>query len=102
MWEEVQNFDDVIAMGTATLLVPVRSVTRRSTKQTIVFCAEDATPGKAFEILRAAMNDIVFAIKDGPPGWMVPVQPAQSHVQTEGTEALASCSGAGSKEKARL
>jgi branched-chain amino acid aminotransferase len=75
-FEEIQTLDEVMAEGTAALLLPIRSIFRPSTQETVVYQGGSDVPGPACRILRKAIDNIMHGrIKDRRQ-WVVLVIPA--------------------------
>ncbi|KAJ5305729.1 branched-chain amino acid aminotransferase [Penicillium antarcticum] len=73
-FDEVPFLDEVMAVGTATLLLPIKSITRRSTGKKILFNEGKPEAGPCCETLRKAIDDILRGRGQGPEGWSVAVK----------------------------
>ncbi|CEJ57907.1 hypothetical protein PMG11_06584 [Penicillium brasilianum] len=73
-FDEVRFFDEVMAVGTATLLLPIKSITYTSKDEKITFNNESSQGGPCCEALRNAIDDILRGRAEGPEGWSVPVR----------------------------
>jgi branched-chain amino acid aminotransferase len=76
-YEEIHEFDEVMAAGTAAALVPIRSITMRSRNDTFVFnCGgEDASGGEVLNTLLPALKGIQSGRVKDPFGWLVDIEP---------------------------
>jgi branched-chain amino acid aminotransferase len=69
-YDELKGFDEVIAAGTAAALVPIRSITRRSTNDMFQYITEGSEePGEVFTKLLTTLQDIQRGKKADPYGW---------------------------------
>lgn len=63
-----------MAAGTAAALVPIRSITRKSTNDKFSYLPEGSDePGPIFNKMIAALKGIQLGKIKGPEGWCVPV-----------------------------
>ena len=58
-FDEVPTFSEIFAVGTAACLVPVRSITRRSTRQKFSFGAAQTAPGPLCEALSKKLDAVM-------------------------------------------
>ncbi|RLL99567.1 hypothetical protein CFD26_107503 [Aspergillus turcosus] len=72
-FEEIQTLSEVMAVGTAALLVPIREIYRPSTKLTVVYQDGGEAPGPACRILRKAIENIMRGRIPDQWQWCVPV-----------------------------
>ena len=63
-------------MGTATLLLPIKSITRKLAEEKILFNVGNSEAGPACEALRKAIDDVLRGREKGPEGWTVAVTEA--------------------------
>lgn len=73
--EELKGFTEVMAAGTAAALVPVKSVTMRSTGLKVVYCGEE--PGDGVVRLLAALKGIQTGVLPDQFEWLVKVVPVE-------------------------
>ncbi|OQD96822.1 hypothetical protein PENSOL_c014G00461 [Penicillium solitum] len=73
-FDEVPFLDEVMAVGIATLILPIKSITRRSTGEKILFNEGKPEAGPCCETLRKAIDDILCDRAQGPEGWSVAVK----------------------------
>ena len=58
-FDEIPTFSEIFAVGTAACLVPVRSITRRSTQQKFSFAAAETAPGPLCEALSKKLDAVM-------------------------------------------
>ena len=58
MYEELFDFSEVLACGTAVTLVAIKSITRQGTDETFVYQNGADTPGPCATLLSKMMEDI--------------------------------------------
>ncbi|KAL3427033.1 branched-chain amino acid aminotransferase [Phlyctema vagabunda] len=77
---ELAEFTEVLALGTAAAIVPIRSISRKSTCDKFVYIDEGKGPGPGFERLLSAYDGIVKGKIEDPFGWLeeVPEIPASA------------------------
>ncbi|KAL3485304.1 aminotransferase [Aspergillus germanicus] len=79
---EVSQFTEVYAAGTAAMLVPVQSVERQSTGETIWFGMDYTSPTSAFAQLYDALSGVQQGLAPDQWGWMHEVrQPPEGLVR---------------------
>jgi branched-chain amino acid aminotransferase len=66
-WSECRFFDEVIAVGTAASLLPIRSLTRPSTDEKFLY---GETTGECTTKLSKALRDIMRGNVEDPFGWV--------------------------------
>ena len=74
-YEELRDFDEIIAVGTAAALVPIKSITRRSTGDKLVYLEGGSSRGPCCERLLLALQNIQRGIEPDPFGWCEKVLP---------------------------
>jgi len=73
-YEELPEFDEILAAGTAAALVPIKSLTRESTGKTSQYIPEDSEePGPVFTKLITTLQGIQLGKIKDTFGWTVPV-----------------------------
>ncbi|KAI9890034.1 MAG: hypothetical protein M1814_004550 [Vezdaea aestivalis] len=74
-WEEVGRFDEVLAAGTAATLVPIRSVTRKSTGEEFIYVKEGVEEGgECCRRLKETLQGVQRGIVRDQQGWCVEVK----------------------------
>jgi len=60
-----------MAVGTAAAVLPIKSITRKSTNEKFSYGSE---PGKCTTQIYAALKDIMVGKAEDPCGWLMQVQ----------------------------
>ncbi|RFU28587.1 hypothetical protein B7463_g7745, partial [Scytalidium lignicola] len=68
-YEELPTFSEVFAAGTAAVLVPIRSIERKSTSDKFVFQGGSSEPGPCYSRLYTTLKDIQRGIIPDSFGW---------------------------------
>src|SRR5260221_725359 len=68
-WDEIENFVEIGACGTAAVITPISSITRGD--KTLRFCSEDK-PGPTLKRLYDAIQAIQYGESDDRHKWMMP------------------------------
>lgn len=68
-YEELSTFDEVIAVGTAAALVPIRSITRQSLDQKFLYQDGSSSAGPCCRKLLQALQDIQRGVSNDAFGW---------------------------------
>ena len=76
---EVPTFTEVLAAGTAAALVPIRSVTQKSSNQKFAYPAADQEPGPACQKLLKQLKGIQQGLVEDEFGWLDPVHSPSSY-----------------------
>ncbi|KAL4902744.1 hypothetical protein BDW74DRAFT_186701 [Aspergillus multicolor] len=74
-YRELEYFAEVLAAGTAAMLVPIRSITRKSTGETFQFGTDG--PGEGYKTLLQALLDAQKGRVEAKEGWLWPVSPVE-------------------------
>ncbi|EKG18858.1 hypothetical protein MPH_03874 [Macrophomina phaseolina MS6] len=82
-YEELSSFDEVIAVGTAAALVPIRSITRQSLDQKFVYQGGSNAAGPCCQKLLQALQDIQRGVSHDAFGWREQVSPPDGTVVCE-------------------
>lgn len=82
-YEELASFDEVIAVGTAAALVPIRSITRQSLDQKFVYQDGSSTAGPCCQKLLQALQDIQRGVSHDAFGWREQVLPPDASINDE-------------------
>jgi branched-chain amino acid aminotransferase len=73
-YDELSSFAEVFAAGTAAALVPIRSISRRSTNDKFQYLPDGSDePGPVFTKLLSQLKGIQLGKVKAPEGWSVPV-----------------------------
>ncbi|PCG99408.1 Aminotransferase, class IV [Penicillium occitanis (nom. inval.)] len=73
-YEEVGSFSEVLAAGTAAALLPIRSITRPSTSETVSYIDDSSEePGPVCSILLSTLKGIQSGKMKDTFGWTYPV-----------------------------
>lgn len=67
-FEELKEFTEVMAAGTAAALVPIRSVTMKSTGLEVVYCGDE--PGEGVVALLNELKGIQMGRLEDRFGWL--------------------------------
>ena len=70
-WSECETFSEVIAVGTAASLLPIKSITRKSTNEKYVYGSEI---GACTLALGKRLKDIMKGNVSNPWEWLVQVE----------------------------
>lgn len=81
-FEECASFDEVMAAGTAAALVPIKSITKKSTNTKIEYKYGDENPEGVMKLL-AALKGIQAGLQEDKHGWREEVQEPAPLVETE-------------------
>lgn len=73
-YEELPNFTEVAAAGTAAALVPIKSITMRSKNDKFIYQNEGDEPGPVVEKLLEQLKAIQQGRAKDPHGWREPVR----------------------------
>ena len=77
-YEEIKEFDEVLAAGTAAALVPIRSITMNSKNDKITFAAAATEPGPVCVKLLENLRGLQQGKLEDKQGWLYEVErPAQ-------------------------
>ncbi|RDW67214.1 putative branched-chain-amino-acid aminotransferase TOXF [Aspergillus mulundensis] len=74
-YRELEYFSEVLAAGTAAMLVPIRSITRKSTGETFQFSTDG--PGEGYKALLQGLLDAQKGRVPAKEDWLWPVSPVQ-------------------------
>lgn len=87
-FDSLSSFDEVLAVGTAAAAVPIRSITRKSTNEKIVFEGSSGAPGTESEGAHLArkMGAIQRGIAEDEFGWCCRVEGAAGQQVVEHQE----------------
>jgi branched-chain amino acid aminotransferase len=72
-YDELHTFTEVIAVGTAACLLPIKSISRKSTLHNFTFNDGFTTPGPCCKLLSERLDDIMRGRVADPYGWCVKV-----------------------------
>ncbi|KAF2759313.1 branched-chain amino acid aminotransferase II [Pseudovirgaria hyperparasitica] len=92
-YEELSGFDEVMAAGTAAALVPIKSVTMRSTGDTFEYKGMDGEPGPVVVKLLQTLKGIQLGKLKDEFGWCQRVEQPQGFHSADGA-ANSSANGA--------
>lgn len=73
-YEELPEFSEVLACGTAVTLVSISSITRRSTSDRFSYENADELAGPCAQKLSASLREIYKGRADDAFGWLVEVE----------------------------
>jgi branched-chain amino acid aminotransferase len=77
-YDEIKEFDEVLAAGTAAALVPIKSITMNSKNDKITFAAAEKEPGPACVKLLTTLRGLQQGKIEDKQGWLYKVErPAQ-------------------------
>lgn len=80
-YDELHSFDEVLAVGTAAVVVPIKSITRKSQSETISY--EQGSDG-CFKILYQKILDIQRGVADSfENSWSVVVHGPDTYATKE-------------------
>ncbi|KAJ4536985.1 putative secondary metabolism biosynthetic enzyme [Exophiala dermatitidis] len=68
-WDELPFFSEVMAVGTATLLLPIGSITRKSTGEKFVYGQGNKNAGPCCHALREAIDNIMRGKAEDTKSW---------------------------------
>ena len=83
-YEELPTFSEIMAAGTAASILPVRSITRKSTSEKFAFQTGGDQPGPRSMQLAGALKDIQKGRVEDEFGWCMRVQAAESDSKIRG------------------
>ncbi|KAM5445796.1 putative branched-chain-amino-acid transaminase [Microsporum audouinii] len=72
-YSELPYFTEVLAVGTAAMILPVKSITRKSTGDTFGFAADGQ--GEGCKMLSGGLSDVQKGIVKSDPEWLWQVSP---------------------------
>lgn len=81
-YDELHRFDEVLAVGTAAIVVPIKSITRKSTSDTVLYGC-DVAGNTCFKALFEKVLDAQAGTHENGRNWSVVVQDATSYGFTE-------------------
>ena len=73
-YDEIKEFDEVIAAGTAAALLPIKSITMKSKNDKINFTAADTEPGPVCAKLLETLRGIQQGKLEDKHGWLYKVE----------------------------
>ena len=73
-YEEIKEFDEVLAAGTAAALVPIRSITMKSKDEKITFAVAETEPGPVCVKLLETLRGIQQGKLEDKQGWLYEVE----------------------------
>jgi hypothetical protein len=79
-YEELASFNEVIAVGTAAALVPIRSITRQSLDQKFLYQDGSSSAGPCCQKLLQALQDIQRGVSHDAFGWRERVLPPDASI----------------------
>ncbi|KAI9831484.1 MAG: hypothetical protein M1826_003374 [Phylliscum demangeonii] len=80
-YEEVSSFSEVMAVGTAAAILPIRSITRKSTGDKFLYQDGGDRPGPRSVRLAARLQDIQKGRVPDPFGWCMTVEAAEGEAE---------------------
>ncbi|KAF9890444.1 hypothetical protein FE257_005849 [Aspergillus nanangensis] len=86
-YSELPYFTEILAAGTAAMLVPIRSITRRSTGDNFQYSTDG--PGEGCKALSRALMEVQKGIVKSNAEWLwqvSPVAPAEHPIETNGKQ----------------
>lgn len=85
-YAELPFFNEILAVGTAAMLVPVRSITRKSTGDVFEYGPSASEPGPCCVELSKQLKGIQRGVIPDIFGWLKPVtDPSGAETYTNGT-----------------
>lgn len=84
-YEEIREFDEVLAAGTAAALVPIKSITLSSKNDKISFPAAEKEPGPACVKLLTTLRGLQQGKIEDKQGWLFRVERPAQFGKTEGS-----------------
>ncbi|RFU80499.1 branched-chain amino acid aminotransferase ii [Trichoderma arundinaceum] len=73
-YEELADFSEVIACGTAVTVISIKSITRKSTQDKFVYLETGIEAGPCAQRLSAMLHDIYKGKEEDPFGWCAKVR----------------------------
>lgn len=80
-YEELKDFSEVIACGTAATIVPIASITRKSTIEKFIYQNGDRAPGPCAQLLSQMLDDIYRGRVEDRFGWLLPVSKHETRAE---------------------
>jgi branched-chain amino acid aminotransferase len=68
-YEELPTFSEVLAVGTAAAVVPIKSITRKSTGDKFIYAAASESAGPCCQVLSAELNAAMRGNGPDRRGW---------------------------------
>ncbi|KAH8693933.1 branched-chain amino acid aminotransferase [Talaromyces proteolyticus] len=84
-YAELPFFDEVLAVGTAAMLAPIRSITRQSTGDIFEYGVSDREPGPACVELTSQLKGIQKGVIPDILRWLRPVTEVEEKQKSNGT-----------------
>ena len=82
-YEELKDFEEVMAAGTAAALVPIKSVTMRSRGDVFEYKGMDGEPGPACVKFLKMLKGIQLGSEKDAYGWCEKVEPAKGYIERD-------------------
>jgi branched-chain amino acid aminotransferase len=73
-YEEIKEFDEVLAAGTAAALLPIKSITMKSKNDKITFAAAETEPGPVCVKLLETLRGLQQGKLEDKQGWLYKVE----------------------------
>lgn len=73
-YNELSSFSEVLACGTGVTLVPIKSITRKSTSDIFVYQNDSTEPGPCAQLLGTLLDNIYKGKTEDKFGWLAKVK----------------------------